>query len=177
MVVPGRAALPSNHHPAALVLTRQALLSVAAASLAGSHILPATAATASLSERLGSRDAKNLAKPIFNVAPPEARFPAWLDGDWQAALSFDGYELPVKDLVSRDSLFAEATVPGFQKCSIAFIPDVGKEGVRFPMRWAKDASGAVREDRVANLRAAIRGGLGYDAIVRAATPDCYRAPN
>ena len=82
------------------------------------------------------------------------------DGEWKASLSFDGYELPAKDLIPREQLFAEPNVPGFQKCSIAFLPDVGKEGVTFPMRWARDASGKVREDRAFNLREAIRGGLG-----------------
>lgn len=36
---------------------------------------PAVAAT--LSERLGSRDAKALAKPILNLAPGEAAYPEW----------------------------------------------------------------------------------------------------
>ncbi|KAL1520735.1 hypothetical protein AB1Y20_022303 [Prymnesium parvum] len=130
-----------------------------------------------LSERLRSRDAAALSKTAFNFAPPEAIFPSWLAGEWHASLSFDGYELPVKDLVSREALFAEPTVPGFQKCSIAFLPDVGREGVAFPMRWAEDAAGAVREDRAANLRAAIRGGLGYDAVERVEYKEDPMIPN
>lgn len=177
---------------------------------------PAVAAT--LSERLGSRDAKALAKPILNLAPGEAAYPEWsvppscscsmllltqplhpashpptvpalhlrlrstlpphsahsdptptpprLLGTWRATLSFDGYELPAKDLLSREEIFAEPTVPGLQKCSVALIPDVGKEGVQFQMRWVREKGGAVREDRATNLRSAIAGGLGYDAIER-----------
>ena len=34
------------------------------------------------------------------------------------------------------------------------------------MRWSRDAGGVVREDRAANLAAAIDGGLGYAAIER-----------
>lgn len=145
-------------------LSRRMTLLVAAA-LNDPRVLPAVAIS-SLSDRLAQRDPRSLAKTVFSSVPAEARFPSWLDGEWQASLSFDGYELPAKDTLPRNDLFAEPTVPGFQKCSIALIPDVGKEGVTFPMRWFRDGSGAVREDRAANLRAAVRGGLGYDAIVR-----------
>ena len=111
------------------------------------------------------------------TAPAEAAFPDWLEGDWRASLEFSGYELPAKDAISREALFAEGNVPGFQKCSIALIPDVGKEGVSFDMRFARDKAGIVREDRVANLRSSIRGGLGYDAIERIDYKDDPMLPN
>lgn len=160
--------------PETWTLGRQAVLAAAAAASFAGTAERASAAT--LAERLGSRDARQLAKPFFSVAPAEAAYPEWLDGEWRASLTFDGYELPVKDLVPREALFAEGTVPGFQKCSLAFLPDVGK-GVAFPMRWARDAGGKVREDRSANLRAAIRGGLGYDAIERIEYKDDPMIPN
>ena len=138
---------------------------------------PALAASVTLSARLASRDAKQLAKPIFNMAPPEAAYPDWLDGTWKTEMGFGGYELPAKDLFSREELFAEATVPGFQKVSIALIPDVGKERVTFDLRFAKDPSGIVREDRASNLRSAIRGGLGYDAIERVEYKEDPMIPN
>jgi hypothetical protein len=34
------------------------------------------------------------------------------------------------------------------------------------MRWVRGKDGAVREDRAANLRSAIAGGLGYNAVER-----------
>jgi len=152
-------------HPDFPVLSRQALLT--AASCANLCALRAAAGSApSLKARLDMRDARLLTKPAGMAAPAEAAFPAWLEGDWSAALSFAGYELPAKDLIARDELFAEGRVPGFQKCSIAMLPDIGREGVRFDMRWARDGGGVVREDRVANMRSAVRGGLGYDAIER-----------
>lgn len=43
---------------------------------------------------------------------------------------------------------------------------MGKEGVRYSLRFDKDADGVVREDRAFNFRQAVRGGLGYDAIER-----------
>ena len=155
---PGAAAAP---------LSRQALLVAAASSLAGMSVQPALSAS-SLKAKLDARDASLLTKPRAMGGPPaEAIYPTWMQGDWQATLRFAGYELPAKDQISREALFAEGTVPGFQKCSIALLPDIGKERVSFPMRWvAEGGSGAVREDRVFNMRSAVRGGLGYDAIER-----------
>eukprot|EP00908_Phaeocystis_cordata_P001042 Transcript_11119.p1 GENE.Transcript_11119~~Transcript_11119.p1 ORF type:complete len:327 (-),score=103.51 Transcript_11119:1057-1959(-) len=155
---PGAAAAP---------LSRQALLVAAASSLAGMSVQPALSAS-SLKAKLDAHDASLLTKPRAMGGPPaEAIYPTWMQGDWQATLRFAGYELPAKDQISREALFAEGTVPGFQKCSIALLPDIGKERVSFPMRWvAEGGSGAVREDRVFNMRSAVRGGLGYDAIER-----------
>ena len=165
----------------ATTIGRQALLTAAAASLAALNAPPSSAA--GLAERLSARDAKLLTKPAGMLAPPEAAWPTWLDGEWRASLSFAGYELPSKDLIPRADLFAEGNVPGFQKCSVAFIPDVGKENVSFPMRWTRDKDNVVREDREFNLRSAIRGGLGYDAIERIdykadpMTPNPFLNPN
>ena len=152
-------------------LSRQRLLTAALASFASSPSLPAFALPnppASIKERLDSRNSQLLLKPLNQglATPSEAAYPDWLEGEWNAAQSFAGYELPAKDLIPREALFAEADVPGFKKCSIALLPDVGKEGVRMPLRWVRDGSGTVREDRVFNLRSSIRGGLGYDAIER-----------
>ena len=145
---------------------RQALLTAAAASLAAVNIRPAFSDALILSAKLAARDAKLLTKPNGMLQPPEAAYPAWMEGEWMASLSFAGYELPAKDAIPREQLFAEGNVPGFQKCSLAFLPDVGKENVSFPLRWVRDKANVVREDRVANLKAAVRGGLGYDAIDR-----------
>ena len=139
-----------------------------AASLAGLSIQPTFAGPPSLKAKLDARDSSLLTKPSGGAPPGETVFPAWMAGEWKVKQSFAGYELPAKDKIDRTELFAEADVPGFKKCSIALLPDVGKEGVSFPMRWAADSSGLVREDRVFNYRAATRGGLGYDAHQRLA---------
>ena len=150
------------------MLSRQVVLTGAAAAIASAGISPAAAS--GLKAKLDAQDSKLLTKPSGLGAPAEASFPSWLEGEWRGSLSFAGYELPAKDQIARDDLFREVNVPGFAKCSIAFLPDVGKEGVSLtnpPMRWVRDeASGLVREDRVANLRSATRGGLGYDALDR-----------
>ena len=150
----------------------QAILTVAG-WLASAGVRPAPCAEPqppanSLKARLDAQDSRLLLKPLNQglSTPAEAAYPAWLEGEWCASQSFAGYELPAKDKLTREELFAEQDVPGFKKCSIALLPDVGKEGVRVSLRWAKDENGVVREDRAANLRSAIRGGLGYDAIDR-----------
>jgi len=148
------------------LISRQALLLATAASLAGLSVQPVLAGPSSIKAKLDARDSSLLTKPGGGAAPAEAVYPPWMQGEWMAKQSFAGYELPSKDKIARDALFAEADVPGFKKCSIALLPDVGKEGVSFPMRWAADSSGLVREDRVFNYRSATRGGLGYDAIER-----------
>ena len=158
-------------------------MTAALASMASISVPPAQSAQpqppASIKARLDAQDAKLLLKPQNSGLgmPAEAEYPSWLEGEWNVAQSFAGYELPAKDLIPREALFAEADVPGFKKCSLALLPDVGKEGVKYTMRWAKDANGAVREDRVFNLRSAIRGGLGYDAIERIEYKDDPMIPN
>ena len=166
------------------VSRQSALLTAAVASLASVAVPGPARATAgsaqlqfpsqqqqippSIKQRLDSKDSRLLVKPLNSgLSPPtEAQYPPWLEGDWKGVQNFAGYELPAKDVLSRDELFAYADVPGFKKLSIAMLPDVGKENVPLTLSWYRDANGAVREDRVANLRSAIRGGLGYDAIER-----------
>ena len=151
------------------VSRQQAILTTALASIASIRP-PAFAASNSIKERLDARNSQLLTKPQNQgfSTPPEAEFPEWLEGDWLTTQSFAGYELPAKDVISREVLFGKDgdDVPGFKKCSIALLPDVGKEGVRMTLRWIKDDNGKVRERRAANLNSAIRGGLGYDAIER-----------
>jgi len=148
-------------------LTRQALLTFTAAALSLPPLSSLAAQPpASLKARLDSQNPAFLVKPRNGglAAPAETRYPEWLEGEWSVEQTFAGYEMPLKDAIPRDQLMAEGNVPGFKKLSLALFPDVGKEGIRYTMRWARDAEGAVREDRAANLNSAIRGGLGYDAI-------------
>lgn len=156
--------VPLSRHHALLVAA------ATAASVAGPRAAVA-GPPLSLKARLDAQDTRLLTKPQGMAAPAEAVYPSWLDGEWRASVSFAGYELPAKDLISRNELFAEGKVPGFQKLSVALLPDIGKSlgesgPATFPMRWVKDSNGLVREDREANFRSAVRGGLGYDAIER-----------
>ena len=157
---PPRAAAAAPRSP-----TRRHLLAAALAT-APSLLPPQPALAASLKSRLDSHDAAQLSKPYALSIPTELAYPPWLEGDWSALSTFAGYELPAKDKIERAELFAEPNVPGFAKTSIAFFPDVGRENVKFRLRWTRDDDGAVREDRAANYAAAMRGGLGYDALER-----------
>ena len=98
-----------------LSISRQRLLTAALglASFASSPSLPAFALPnlpASIKERLDSQNSQLLLKPLNQglATPSEAAYPDWLEGEWNAAQSFAGYELPAKDLIPREALFAEA---------------------------------------------------------------------
>lgn len=139
----------------------------AAAAVAAFAMRPGAAfAARGLKATLDLQDSKLLTKPNGMANPSEAAYPSWLEGEWKGTLNFAGYELPAKDVIKRDELFGDVNVPGFTKTSIALLSDVGKEGATMSVRYAKDGKGLVREDRVSNLRSAVRGGLGYDAIER-----------
>ena len=106
-----RAVLVANE--TAHTLSRQRLLTAALASFASSPSLPAFALPnlpASIKERLDSQNSQLLLKPLNQglATPSEAAYPDWLEGEWNAAQSFAGYELPAKDLIPREALFAEA---------------------------------------------------------------------
>ena len=141
---------------------------------------PLAARASSLAERLATRDAKQLSKPIFNTPPGEAVYPDWLEGTWDTKFSFGGYELP--SVIPRAELFAEPTIPGFQKCSIALVPDVGGSAA-FAWRFVREPSvggkSRVVEDRRFNYKTAIDASLGYSALesVLYAPKDVTKGPN
>ena len=100
---PPRAAAAAPRTP-----TRRHLLAAALAT-APSLLPPHPALAASLKSRLDSHDAAQLSKPYALSIPTELTYPPWLEGDWTAASSFAGYELPAKDKIER--------VPGNSKRS------------------------------------------------------------
>jgi hypothetical protein len=75
-------------------------------------------------------------------------------------------------------LVKEPTVPGFQKLSVVYVPDIGATDVRYTMRFVgKDGSdgagreggegagpGPVYEDRAFNLRSVVNAYLGKEAV-------------
>lgn len=121
--------------------------------------------------KLRRRDWSQLSKPLLPsvVALPlnTQTFPEWLEGTWQASTEFAGFELPVKKL-KKETLMKDKSIPGFQKLSLAQIPDVGAPG-RFEMRFIKRADGSVVEDKPYNLQSMIDNGLGRVQAVKAVT--------
>uniref|UniRef100_A0A7S4EWY0 DUF6816 domain-containing protein n=1 Tax=Chrysotila carterae TaxID=13221 RepID=A0A7S4EWY0_CHRCT len=145
-------------------LVKQFLFSAASASWA--FCSPSPAMAVGLTERLAARDSSKLIKPILNMPPGRTLYPEWLNGEWRASIAFDGYELPPCG-ISREELFSQPTIPGFQKLSVASIPDVGSSW-SCRLRYVKPdpTQKAVFEDRAYNLRSITNGCLGYDAIDR-----------
>ena len=144
-----------------LYARREAASTAAAALLAAAAASPAAAG---LADRLAARDPLQLKKPIFNVRPGETVYPAWLAGSWRVSSSFRGFQFPDAG-IKKEDVMAEPTIPGFQKCSIAAIPDVGRASTYSIRFLSADGgrSGAVA-DLAYNLGAEIDGGLGYAAV-------------
>lgn len=139
------------------IVWKQTLEVIASASLIS---LPSWAASIEdgLAARLAKRDPKELRNRVFNLPPRATLYPEWLCGDWQVDARFNGYLFPSRK-ISRERLMADGQVPGFQKCSIAAISDVGSDA---SYRWKVENNGW--EDRQANLAAMINAYLGYKAV-------------
>ena len=123
---------------------------------------PPALAQALLSERLERRD---LSKPVFNKAKPgPTRYPPWLEGTWRCTATFAGFEFPSKTM-SKNALIKEPTIPGFQKLSLAYVPDVGTPEIVYDVRFAKfEGIEGVLEDRAFNLKSIVNAYLGKDAV-------------
>ncbi|CAB9530421.1 expressed unknown protein (Partial), partial [Seminavis robusta] len=92
-------------------------------------MLPSLPAHAeSLSERLAARDPSKLTNSLFNKPPAAMVYPGFMrSAIWDVQAQFGGYLFP-STKIPKDQLLAKATTPGFQKCSIAAISDIGREG-------------------------------------------------
>ena len=125
-----------------------------------SNIPPAQAASLSLAQKLSLRDPSALSNSVFNIPPATQVYPQFMRGSWNVTLEYGGYIFPSKN-IPRSRLTANAQVPGFQKCSIAALSDVGKEAVHYTLN-VDGASGI--EDRQTTLTTSINDHLGYPAI-------------
>ena len=129
--------------------------------------MAATAPTSALAATLLSErlERKELSKPVFNKQRPGPQeYPPWLEGTWTATASFQGYQFPSKTLNNK-LLVKEPTVPGFQKLSVVYVPDIGSENVRYLVRFVQpEGGGPVYEDRAFNLAAVVNGYLGKEAV-------------
>jgi hypothetical protein len=80
-------------------------------------------------------------------------------GQWDVSLRFAGYLFP-SQTITKEKVVSNVSIPGFQKCSIASIADVGRESTTYKM--AIDKNGL--EDRATSLQSSIAGHLGYEAV-------------
>lgn len=119
-----------------------------------------SAATGSLAERLSKRDPAALTNSVFNLPPPAQIYPPFMRGSWDVTLKYGGYLFPSQK-ISRDKLTADFQIPGFQKCSIAALSDVGKDVVRYTLSIDEESG---MEDRITTLTSSINDHLGYSAV-------------
>jgi hypothetical protein len=115
-----------------------------------------------LSARLARKDAALLPNKLFNLSPPGPQvYPPWLRGNWQVErTSFAGFLLP-SQTIDKARVVANPTVAGFQKLSIANLPDIGRDIP--PYRLSIDVTTAL-EDRAVTWRSLIDAALGYQAV-------------
>lgn len=134
---------------------------IAAATMIGPLFIPmppADAAT-SLAAKLAARDPNALGNSVFNVPPVAQVYPEFMRGTWDVQIQFAGFLFPSKK-IPKERITQNALIPGFQKCSIAAICDVGKDS---SYTMVIDPTTGL-EDRVLTLTSQIRGFLGYDAV-------------
>lgn len=148
-------------------VTRRDALFAATSSL----LLPLPAQAEGLASRLQKRDPALLKNSVFNVPPSAQVYPDFMKGTWSVTTRFNGYVFP-SEKISKTRLTQDFDVPGFQKCSIAAICDVGKESTTFSLRI--DEKGL--EDRVFSLTNEINAFLGYPAVAEIIY-DSARNPN
>jgi hypothetical protein len=112
-----------------------------------------------LASRLAKKDPSALKNSVFNIPPSAQVYPDWMKGSWQVTSVFRGYVFP-SDKIPKSTLTRDVLIPGFQKCSIAAISDIGKDVVLWDLMILKDGL----EDRRTTLASQIDGFLGYKAV-------------
>ena len=116
-----------------------------------------------LAARLSQRDPASLKNSVFNVPPAAQVYPDFVRGEWEVTERFAGYIFP-SEKVPKASVAANPNVPGFQKCSIAAIGDIGVGGdAGVTYRRSIDAATG-REDRRLGLTSSLDAHLGYRAV-------------
>jgi hypothetical protein len=85
-------------------------------------------------------------------------------GEWNISMKFAGYLFPSKT-IPKDQVTSNVNIPGFQKCSIAAIGDVGRELTVHRMKIFEKTG---LEDRAFNFESTINAHLGYAAVNKVA---------
>lgn len=113
-----------------------------------------------LAAKLSKRDATALKNSVFNIPPSAQVYPPFMRGEWDVTLKFAGYLFPSKT-ISKQDIVQNVNIPGFQKCSISSIADVGRESTTYRIKI--DPNGL--EDRAVTLPSSISAHLGgYKAV-------------
>ena len=75
-------------------------------------------------------------------------------------MKFAGYLFPSK-ILGKDQVTSNVNIPGFQKCSIAAIADVGRDLTDYRMKIFEETG---LEDRVSTFESTTNAHLGYTAV-------------
>ena len=113
-----------------------------------------------LANKLAKRDAASLKNSVFNIPPSAQTFPDFMRGHWKIQSKFRGFLFPSTN-IPKTKITSNALIPGFQKCSIASICDVGKEFTEYEMKIDPQTG---LEDRLFNFAQVIDANLGYKAV-------------
>lgn len=113
-----------------------------------------------LAVKLSKRDPAALRNSIFNIPPPTQIYPQFMRGEWDVTARFAGYIFPSKT-VTKDQVTSNISIPGFQKCSIAELADIGRDSTTYRMNVSNKTG---MEDRAINLASTIDAHLGYKAV-------------
>eukprot|EP00980_Cylindrotheca_fusiformis_P025274 scaffold13380_cov110-Cylindrotheca_fusiformis.AAC.8 len=122
----------------------------------------AAAGTMSLATKLSKRDPTVLTNSVFNLPPSVQVYPEFLRGKWKVTCQYSGYLFPSQK-ITKERLMGNAQIPGFQKCSIATLPDIGKDDEPYEYTLSIDETTGL-EDRALSLRTQIDANLGYPAV-------------
>ena len=117
-----------------------------------------------LAAKLSKRDASVLKNSVFNIPPSAQTYPKFMYGQWDVSLRFSGYLFPSQS-ITKENIISNVNIPGFQKCSIASIADVGRELTTYRMSINQNNNNnGLLEDRVESFKSSIGAHLGYDAV-------------
>lgn len=170
----------------ALWPTRRQMLDNTALILGSGALFSPTSTKAadSLRDRMAKRDAKALTKPLFSAQPELQVLPSWFLGSWDTTVTFNGFEFPPIEGLSKESLVKDVGLAGFQKLSIAMLVDVGKQSTTYETRFGPAPvvgvfpakSGAI-DDRAFNLKSSIEATLARPGCVPRVDYDSRANPN
>ena len=169
--------LSSDRRAVQTLQSRRDVLASSAATLVGASVCTispsvAVAAGGGLAAKLSQRDPAALKNSVFNIPPAAQTYPEFMRGEWEVQERFSGYIFP-STTIPKSKVIEDVQIPGFQKCSIAAISDIGRESTTYRMRI--DDKG--REDRQYNLANTIGAHLGYNDAVDSIDYDPSSNPN
>lgn len=110
---------------------------------------------------------------IINEPSDDFWYPPFMIGYWNTTMSFVGAKFTNK--IPLDILSTNNNIPGFNKYSIIFLPELGKDIANMTMRYVQLDSHP-REDHPFNIRNLITS-FSSDTIVDDASYHFQKAPN